>query len=133
MKTTRTITVSTFSPKPIYAQIEEQLRAGILSGDIEPEKELPSIRALAQSLRVSVITVKRAYEDLEREGYVRTLPGRGTFARKPDIENFRIERLKALSKALSPIVDEAMGLGFSADDLARLVDELYRAREGERR
>lgn len=124
-------TVSNLSTKPIYAQIEEQVRAAILSGTIAPEEELPSIRALAQSLRVSVITTKRAYEDLEREGYIYSTPGKGSFARNPDRDLLRSKRLSALSSALEPIVGEAMTLGIGAGELETLIGALYEEKKHE--
>ena len=70
--------------KPIYEQIAEQMKAQILSGEIPAGEQLPSIRTLAKDLHISVITTKRAYEELEREGFVETMQGRGTYVAQQD-------------------------------------------------
>ncbi|MCX7027244.1 MAG: GntR family transcriptional regulator [Spirochaetes bacterium] len=127
------ITISPLSSKPIYAQIEEQVRTAILSGSLEQDAELPSIRSLAQSLRISVITTRRAYDDLEREGYLRTTPGKGSYARRPDSENMLRERQEALRRAFGPAVEEAIALGFGAEEIMTIVQGLFEARGEEHR
>ncbi len=122
------ISISTLSSQPIYAQIEEQIRIAVFSGTLSPETELPSIRVLAQNLRVSVITTKRAYDDLEKEGYLRTVPGKGSYAARPEIAEMTRERLLALRAALKPLVTEAVALGFRAEDIANIVGELFAER-----
>jgi GntR family transcriptional regulator len=121
-----TIIVSLTSPDPIYRQIEDQVRAALFSGELEPGAELPSIRRLAQELRVSVITTKRAYEELEREGLIRTLPARGSFVADSGTEELRARRLEALRCRLAPLVDEARSIGLAPADLAALVEALYK-------
>jgi GntR family transcriptional regulator len=124
-----TIIVSLQSPEPIYRQIEGQVKSALLSGELEPGTELPSIRGLAQELRVSVITTKRAYEDLEREGYIRTLPGRGSFAADTDREELRSRRLEALRGSLEPVVDEALSLGLGAAELGGMIDSICKEKK----
>lgn len=124
-----TITVSLQSPEPIYRQIEEAVKSALLSGELRGGEELPSIRRLAQDLRVSVITTKRAYEELEREGYIRTMPGRGSVAADPDREVMRARRLKALRANLAPLVSEARSLGIDAEGLSAMVDSVYKEKK----
>jgi GntR family transcriptional regulator len=124
-----TITVSLQSPEPIYRQIEEAVKTALLSGELAPGEELPSIRRLAQELRVSVITTKRAYEELEREGYIRTMPGRGSIAADPDREAMRSRRLEALRAGLEPLVAEARSLGLDAEGLRSIVESIYKEKK----
>ena len=85
------IYISNTSGVPIYAQITEQIRAKILSGELKEGEALPSIRLLAKELRISVITTKRAYEDLEQAGFIYTLPGKGSFVAEQNPEMHREE------------------------------------------
>jgi len=124
-----TITVSLQAPEPIYRQIEEAVKAALLSGELAPGEELPSIRRLAQDLRVSVITTKRAYEELEREGYIRTMPGRGSVAADPDREVMRLRRLEALRSGLEPLVAGARALGLDSEGLCSIVDSIYKEKK----
>ena len=103
------ILISNASDKPIYEQIFAQIKAHILSGALEPGQALPSIRALAKDLRVSVITTKRAYDELEQAGYVNTVPGKGCFVAKHEgkaneklTEDFRRAVREALDGGADP-------------------------------
>ncbi|MDP3178968.1 MAG: GntR family transcriptional regulator [Spirochaetaceae bacterium] len=115
-----TVIVSNASPKPIYVQIEERIRASIMALEAAPGEELPSIRKLAQDLRVSVITTKRAYEDLEREGFIVTRAGRGSFVAEPNRELLREARLREAEGHFALAVAAARAAG--ADKA--LVDEM---------
>lgn len=117
-----TVVVSNASPKPIYHQIEERIRAAIMSGEASPGEELPSIRGLAADLRVSVITTKRAYDDLEREGFITTSPGRGTFVAEPNVEFLREARLREVEEHLGKAVDSAKAAGLGREELSEMVD-----------
>ncbi len=117
-----TVVVSNASPKPIYLQIEERIRAAIMSGEASPGEELPSIRGLAANLRVSVITTKRAYDDLEREGFIATSPGRGTFVAEPNVEFLREARLREVEGHLAKAVDAAKAAGLGRAELSEMVD-----------
>lgn len=121
-----TIVVSQQSPEPIYRQIEEQVKAALLSGELAPGTELPSIRRLAQELRVSVITTKRAYEELERGGYIVTLPARGSFAADPDRGAMRTRRLEGLRQGLLPLAAEAAALGLSPGEFGELAAAVHK-------
>jgi len=105
------------------------VKTALLSGELAPGEELPSIRRLAQELRVSVITTKRAYEELEREGYIRTMPGRGSIAADPDREAMRSRRLEALRAGLEPLVAEARSLGLDAEGLRSIVESIYKEKK----
>lgn len=85
---------------PIYEQIYRQLKAQILSGALPPGEMLPSIRALAKDLRISVITTKRAYDELEKEKYIYTMPGKGCFVAQPNVELVREEHLRQIEAHL---------------------------------
>ena len=101
------ILISNANDKPIYEQIYTQIRNQILSGALPPGQALPSIRALAKDLRVSVITTKRAYEELEREGFIVTMTGRGSFVAPCNTELLREEQLRVVEEHLIAAVRAA--------------------------
>ena len=113
----------------MYLQITEQIRSRIATGDWPPGHELPSIRALAADTQVSVITVKRAYSDLEREGVIVTRQGKGTFvAERADLSTTL--RRNELDGHLAAAVDVGRGLGLSRDELVdRLLEVMHRKDE----
>ena len=118
------ILISNASDKPIYEQIFTQIKAHILSGALEPGQGLPSIRALAKDLRVSVITTKRAYDELEQAGYVNTVPGKGCFVadHSPQLirEAVQTQREEHLTKAIE--LAQRCGLGLEEiEGLLRLL------------
>ena len=94
------IILSNSSSKPIYEQITEQIKTDILSGALEAGQQMPSIRTLAKELRVSVITTKRAYEELERDGFVETVQGRGTYVAHQNAQLIREEQLRRAEEKL---------------------------------
>ena len=115
------IYISNSSPKPIYAQITDQIRAAIFDGRLTEGEALPSIRLLAKELRISVITTKRAYEDLEKAGFINTVPGKGCFVAPQNLELHREETLKKMEGYLQQAVDTALAGGISkAEVLATL-------------
>ena len=105
------IYISNTGDKPIYAQIAEQIRAKILSGEPQAGDALPSIRVLARELRISVITTKRAYEDLEKEGFLHTVPGKGCFVAAQNPELLREAVLSTGEQHLQAAVDAARAGG----------------------
>ena len=107
---------------PIYDQICSQLKAHILSGAIPADAPLPSIRGLAKDLRVSVITTKRAYDELEREGLIYTQAGKGSFAARQDPSVWREERLKKIEAHLTAVRELAGACGLTEADVL----EMYR-------
>ena len=101
------IYLSNSGQEPIYAQITRQIKQQILSGALRPGDALPSIRLLARELRISVITTKRAYEDLERDGFILTQQGRGSFVAEQNPALLREEHLKKVEDCLQGAVDAA--------------------------
>ena len=119
------ILISNASDKPIYDQIYTQIRAHILAGTLEPGQALPSIRALAKDLRVSVITTKRAYDELEKEGYVNTVPGKGCYVANQSPALVREAYLTRVEEHLSQAVELAAGCGLSRGELEELLGLLW--------
>jgi len=119
------IVLSNASPDPIYEQIARQIRAQILSGDLGEGDLLPSIRALARDLQISVITTKRAYEELEREGLLNTVGGKGTFVAAQNPEFLKEKKMKAVEEKLADAVDQARLLGVDREQLAEMLRLLY--------
>ena len=122
------IVISNSSGKPIYEQITNQVKAAILSGDLSPGDALPSMRLLAKELRISVITTKRAYEELEREGFVETVVGKGSFVARQNRELLREARLREVEARLEQAVEAARAGGVSLAELQEMLTLLY---EGE--
>ena len=114
------VIVSNASAQPIYEQIYSQIKAQILSGALREGELLPSIRALAKDLRISVITTKRAYEDLERDGFILTQQGRGSFVAEQNPALLREEHLKRVEDCLQGAVDAARLGGIGYDETASL-------------
>ena len=115
------ILLSNASPLPIYEQIVQQLRAQILNGDLPEATPLPSIRKLAQTLQISVITTKRAYDELEREGLIDTVGGKGTFVASPNKEFLREKRVASVEAKLRAAVAEAQATGISRAEVLELL------------
>ncbi|MGS2664181.1 GntR family transcriptional regulator [Corynebacterium glucuronolyticum] len=118
------IVVSNASPDPIYAQIKDQLKAAIINDQVVPGEKLPSIRRLASQLRVSVITTKRAYDELELEGFIDSVQGRGSFVASKDTELLKEEQRKKVEDHLKSALAAAPAAGLSIADLKELIDVL---------
>jgi len=117
------LTLSEQSPEPLHGQISRQIRARILAGRLVAGAGLPSIRELARDQRVSVITVKRAYSDLEGEGLIHARPGKGFFVSplsEPEKEGLALERLR---EALTPVVQDALAQGLDADRVRGIIED----------
>ncbi len=119
------ILISNASDKPIYEQIFTQIKAHILSGTLEPGQALPSIRALAKDLRVSVITTKRAYDELEKDGYIHTVAGKGCFVAEKNTELIREENLRQIEQHLRAVADLAAACNLSRGDVSELLELLW--------
>ena len=119
------ILISNASPDPIYEQIVKQVRAQVLNGELIEGDLLPSIRRLAQDLQISVITTKRAYEELEREGFINTVGGKGTFVAAQNPEFLREKRMKAVEEKLAAAVIEARQLGVGLEQLLEMLRLLH--------
>src|SRR5688572_20744486 len=125
------LTISQADPRPMYLQIIEQVRRRVAVGDWLPGQEIPSIRALAASTRVSVITIKRAYFELEHEGVITTRQGRGTFVS----ENVQLQqdlRERELDEHLAKAVDVGRELGLSTNRLEQRLRDVVRKKEENR-
>jgi len=119
------ILISNSSDKPIYEQIASQIKSLILSGALAEGDALPSMRLLAKELRISVITTKRAYEDLERDGFIETVVGKGSFVAGGNLELVREERLRIIESHLQSAVDSARSSGVALGELREMLDVLY--------
>lgn len=118
------IVISNSSDKPIYEQIASQIREQVLTGVLAAGDKLPSIRSLATQLRISAITTKRAYQDLEAQGYINTVPGKGCFVAGDNLELLREERLRKVEDSLARAVSEARSAGITTDELREMLDLL---------
>ena len=117
-----TILIDNKSGEPIYEQIFSQIRDQILSGELQPDEALPSIRSLAKDLRISVITTKRAYEELEREGFLYTVAGKGCFVAEKNAELLREENLSKIEEHLAEIRRLAARCGLTRAELLEMLD-----------
>lgn len=109
----------------IYEQIVNQLKNAIVTGELSAGEALPSIRALAGDLNVSVITTKRSYEDLEKEGLIRSVPGKGFYVCEYNTDYLMEKQLVMLEKRLAEVIGDAKQAGLSAEDMKEMVDALY--------
>lgn len=107
--------------QPIYDQIFCQIKAQIIAGQLRPGEALPSIRALAKDLKISVITTKRAYDELEAQGLIDTVPGRGCFVAEGNLELIREQQLRELEGHLSAAAALAKSCGLSREELAEML------------
>ncbi len=112
------------SGQPLYDQITAQIKALILSGELQAGEMLPSMRVLAKDLRISVITTKRAYDELEREGFVETVPGKGCFVAQANLELIQEENLKQIEEHLNSCLTLAEQAGISLDELHEMLNLL---------
>lgn len=119
------IILSNSSQEPIYEQIVRQIKNQIITGALPDGETLPSIRNLARQLQISVITTKRAYEELEREGLIETVGGKGSFVAGANREYLREKRLGLLEGKLAAIVQEAKGLKIGRKEIDQIIDVLY--------
>jgi len=122
--------VSVEDPKPMYAQVESQIRDLILDGHLKPETKLPSTRALARDLACSVITTRRVYEDLEREGFVRTRSGRGTVVAEISEDEKRAYLREPFEEAVRETVRTGRRAGLSGEEMLRFLEETLQGEEG---
>ena len=111
------IIISNTGGRPIYEQITSQIKSKIMSGELREGDALPSMRLLAKELRISVITTKRAYEDLERDGFIVTVVGKGSFVAQQNTELLREDALLRMEQALGQAVDIARHSGITDDEV----------------
>lgn len=110
------------SGNPIYEQIYTQIKAQIISGELKEDEPLPSIRNLAKDLRISVITTKRAYDELEKDGFVYTVAAKGCFVAPKNVELLREENLKKIEAHIEQIMQLAATCNLSKEDIKEMID-----------
>lgn len=110
------------SGEPIYNQIYSQIKAQIISGSLAQDEMLPSIRGLAKDLRISFITTKRAYEELEREGFIYTIPAKGCYVAPKNVEFLREESLKKIESHIESIAKLARSCNLKKDDIMEMLN-----------
>ena len=119
------IMISNSSKEPIYEQISKQIQAKILSGELPEGTPLPSIRQLAKDLKISVITTKRAYEELEKLGFIYLIVGKGSFVAEQNLDVIREKKLRVIEEQLSAVISNSKEIGLSYDELQDLLKQLY--------
>lgn len=119
------IIISNSSEEPIYEQIARQIKNDIMKGVLKGGELLPSIRVLAKELQISVITTKRAYDELEQEGYLETVPGKGTFVAVKNKQLLREMRYRMVEEKLAEAVDTAKSIGLGQEELLNMLKILY--------
>ncbi|MCI8327265.1 MAG: GntR family transcriptional regulator [Lachnospiraceae bacterium] len=123
------IIISSNTNKPIYEQITEQIKAMVMNGELQHGEPIPSMRALAKSLHISVITVQRAYEDLQRDGFIETTVGKGSFISANSKEFYQEEQQKAIEEHLLQAADIARRCGIQMEKLIELIKIFYQEDE----
>ena len=126
------ILISSLSQTPIYEQIQVQLKEMILTGKIKSKEQLPSIRLMAKDLKVGIVTVKRAYEELEREGLVVNLQGRGAFVAEVNVEKIKKIHLDMLAERIQEIKDFSNTAGISQHEVMKVLMEVYGGGNGDK-
>ena len=119
------IIISNSSGKPIYEQIADQVKEQIMAGALAAGDAQPSMRLLAKELRISVITTKRAYEELERDGFLENVPGKGCFVAPQNRELLREAQLRRVEEKLTQAIEEARRGAVSLEELKEMLTELY--------
>ena len=119
------INISNTSTIPLYEQIVTQIKSQILNGSLQPEEGLPSIRNLAKELKVSIITTKRAYEELEKDGFIQTVVGKGTFVSNQNTERLKEITLYNLENKLEEIIKQAKSAGITLEEGLEIFKSIY--------
>lgn len=119
------ILISNSSPTALYEQIQNQIKNQIINGNLKPGDPLPSIRVLAKELKVSIITSKRAYEELEKEGFIETVVGKGTFVSNSNSERLREAAMAEMEEKLENVIISAKSLGLSLDECIEIFKSIY--------
>ena len=117
--------ISNTSSVPIYEQITAQIKKNIINGNLKEGEALPSMRTLAKELKISVITTKRAYEELESAGFIVTVMGKGSFVAKKNLELIKEEQLKQIEQYIKCAVEQAQLNAISLEELIEIVKILY--------
>ena len=117
-----TITISSSSGDPIYLQIVNQIKSQILDGTLAAGEALPSMRNLATELRISFMTTKRAYEELERDGFIESFTGKGSFVKAQNMQLYREEQLRRMEQVLAEVCESARKAGVTIQELHEMLD-----------
>jgi len=115
--------ISPLNPDPMYKQVTDQIKDAIAAGAMKPETKLPSIREMSKELQISMITIKRAYADLENEGYILTRSGMGSYIADINKDKLREEKLKEIRSDLNKIREAAAKFGISEEDIIQIINE----------
>ena len=124
------IIISNSSGVPLYEQIEEQIKRQIMTGELHEGEALPSMRILAKELRISIITTKRAYEDLERDGFIVSVTGKGSFVKGISSDIVKENMMFAIQELLEKAVDKAVVGKVNFDELQEMLKLLYEEKDG---
>ena len=119
------INISNTSTIPLYEQIQTQIKSQILNGSLQAGDGLPSIRNLAKELKVSIITTKRAYEELEKDGFIETVIGKGTFVSNQNTERLKEITLYNLENKLEEIIKQAKSAGITLEEGLEIFKSIY--------
>jgi GntR family transcriptional regulator len=119
------IIISNSSKEPIYEQITNQIKSAILTGELQEGESIPSMRKLAMDLHVSVITTKRAYEELEKAGFIYSIVGKGSFVAEQNLEVIREKKLRVIEEQLSAVITNSREIGLPLGELQQLLEILY--------
>lgn len=119
------IIISNSANEPIYLQIINQIKSQILTGDLKEGQALPSIRSLAKELEISVITTKRAYDELEKDGFIVTVAGKGSYVAPVNTDILKENKMKMIEQKLSETITEAKLIGMSLEELKKILELLY--------
>lgn len=119
------IIISNHSKEPIYEQIIQQVKAMILTGELVEGEPIPSMRNLAKDLQISVITTKRAYEELEKEGFIYSIVGKGSYVAEQNLEMIKEKKQKVIEEQLATVIANSKEIGLSLSDLQQLIKILY--------
>lgn len=124
------IVVSPLNPDPMYKQVADQIKDAIASGQLKPEDKLPSIREMSSDLKISIITIKRAYSDLENENYIYTRPGMGSFVADINRDKLREEKLEEFTKEMKKLLKTGEKFGITANDVVNIVKNIKEKNDG---
>ncbi|WP_077369859.1 GntR family transcriptional regulator [Anaerosalibacter sp. Marseille-P3206] len=119
------IIINTDSNEPIYEQIENQIKKKIIDNELQTGDSLPSMRSLARNLKVAVITVQRAYEDLQKEGFIETVHGKGSFVSARNVELFKEENYAEIEELAKKMIKISKTSSLSLDNLINLIKNIY--------
>lgn len=119
------VIISNTSDQPLYQQIKEQIKEAIFSGELKDGDSVPSIRNFANDLKVSVLTIRRVYEDLENEGFLTRQVGIGTFISTGNLEMLRESKRRVVEQKMADMIKDAKALGITQEELQEMMDILY--------